>query len=78
VTDPLLVDPDYPLRTVQDLASRQGLEADEPLAVAVIVTVAVPSGMTANLFAPLAMGTRTRLGVQVILHDSPYQVRHAL
>jgi flagellar assembly factor FliW len=79
VTDPLLVAPDYPLPVVQELASHHGLEIDEPLAVAAIVTVPPPPARpTANLLAPLAMGMRTRRGVQVVLHDSPYQVRHAL
>jgi len=79
VTDPLGIDPSYPLPTVQSLAAHSGLEPDEPLAVAVIVTVPpAPRKMTANLMAPIAMGMRSRIGTQVILHDGPYQLRYEL
>ena len=79
VIDPLLVDPAYPLDQVREVAAEMGIEPDEPLAVAALVTVPPPPGRpTANLLAPLAMGMRSRTGVQVILHDSPYGVRHAL
>jgi len=79
VIDPLLVDPAYPLDDVRGAAADLGLKPDEPLAVAVIVTVPRPPGRpTANLLAPIAMGLRSRIGAQVVLHDSPYRVRHAL
>lgn len=79
VTDPLLVAPDYPLAAIQQLAAPAGIEPDEPLGVAAIVTVPPPPRRpTANLLAPVAIGTRSRLGAQVVLHDSPYQVRHEL
>jgi flagellar assembly factor FliW len=79
VMDPLLVAPDYPLPAVQEVATRLGIERDEPLAVAAIVTIpAPPARPTVNLLAPLAMGMRSRRGAQVVLHDSPFQVRHEL
>ncbi|MCC6748515.1 MAG: flagellar assembly protein FliW [Deltaproteobacteria bacterium] len=79
VTDPMLLDPDYPVNSVRSEATALGLEADEPLAVAAIVTVPpAPERPTVNLLAPLALGGRSRRGVQVVLHDSPYPVRHAI
>jgi flagellar assembly factor FliW len=79
VTDPLVLDPDYPLQLVQQLACEYGLEPDEALAVAAVVSVpAPPARPSANLLAPLAMGMKSRLGVQVVLHSSPYRVRHEM
>lgn len=79
VTDPLMEDPDYPLEVVQRLAAPIGLHPEEPLAAAVIVTVPPPPATpTANLLAPVAMGLESRLGVQVVLHDSSYQMRHPI
>ena len=79
VTDPLLEDQGYPLEMVQRLATPIGMDPDEPLAVAVIVTVPPPPATpTANLLAPLAMGLKSRVGVQVVLHETNYQMRHPI
>ena len=79
VTDPLIEDPGYPLELVQRLALPIGLDPDEPLAVAAIVTVpAAPAAPTVNLLAPLAMGLKSQIGVQVVLHETQYQMRHDL
>ena len=79
VTDPLIEDPGYPLDLVLRLAAPIGLEPDEPLAAAVIVTVPPPPETpTANLLAPLAMGLKSRVGVQVVLHETSYQMRHPI
>jgi flagellar assembly factor FliW len=78
VMDPLGVDPAYPLDAVRALAAQAGLE-DDKVGVAAIVTVGpAPARPTVNLMAPLAMGLGARQGVQVVLHTSHYQVRHAL
>jgi len=79
VTDPLLVDASYPVDMVHRLGTELGLDPDEPIAVAAIVCIpGAPKRPSANLLAPVAIGARTQIGVQVVLHDSPYQVRHAL
>ncbi len=79
VTDPLTEDPGYPLELVQRMAMPIGLEPKEPLAVAAIVTVPPPPATpTANLLAPLAMGLKSRLGVQVVLHETKYEMRHPI
>jgi flagellar assembly factor FliW len=79
VIDPLTVDPGYPLAAVRELAAQAGLAPDEQIGVAAIVTVAPPPARpTVNLMAPLALGLRTRQGLQVVLHAGQYQVRHAL
>ncbi len=77
VTDPLVEDEAYPLARVQELAEPLGIKGSEPVAVLSIVTVpAPPAAPTVNLLAPLAIGPKTRLGMQVILHDSKYEMRH--
>lgn len=79
VTDPLLEEPHYPLDLVRRLAAPIGLEPEELLGVAAIVTVPPPPATpTANLLAPLAMGLKSRLGVQVVLHETSYQMRHPI
>jgi flagellar assembly factor FliW len=79
ITDPLGVDPDYPLQAIHEAAAQFGLEQGEPVAVAAIVTVPKPPGRpTANMLAPLVMGKNSRLGVQIVLHDRSYEVRHEL
>lgn len=79
VIDPLQLEPTFPLDAAREIAARQGLEADEPSAVAAIVTVPPPPARpTVNLLAPLVMGRRSRRGVQVVLHEFPYEVRREL
>lgn len=79
VTDPMEVDADYPMDKVHEIAQDLGLDEGEPLAIASIVSVQPPpSPPTANLMAPLVMGLQSRVGVQVVLHNSPYGVRHEM
>ena len=79
VTDPLLVDQQYPLQAAQQQAAMVGMNPDQPLAVAAIVTVPPPpASPTVNLAAPLVMGMTSQQGVQVIIPDSSYLVRHPL
>ena len=79
VTDPVSLDPDYPMDDVRRIYGELGLDPAQPLAIAAIVTVpGPPTRPTANLLAPLVMGLTSRVGVQVVLHDSPYQVRHEM
>lgn len=79
VTDPVELDKDYPIEGARQHALRVGVEEQEPLAVAVIVTVGVAgSKPTANMLAPLVIGTDSRVGVQVVMHDTDYLVRHEL
>ena len=79
VIDPIEVDPAYPVDAVRGQALRFGIEADESMALAVIVSVPpAPAKMTVNLMAPLALGERSMRGFQVVLHRSGYRVRHVL
>lgn len=78
VVDPFLVDPDYPLEEVRRAMSDVGLPAgpDEPLAVAAVVAIPPePEPPTANLLAPIVVQVGSRIGAQVILHDSGYGTR---
>lgn len=79
VTDPVQIDPNYPIDIIRRASTSIGLLEDEPIGVAAIVTVpSPPSRPTANMLAPLAIGSKSRVGVQIILNDAPYQVRHPL
>jgi flagellar assembly factor FliW len=79
VTDPMQIDEEYPVERVRKMAEDLGIEAGEPIAVASIVTVPAPPGKpSVNMMAPLVMGVNSQTGVQVILHDSPFSVRHEL
>jgi flagellar assembly factor FliW len=80
VTDPVAIDPNYPLDELRELAVEiGGLDAKEPLAIAAIVTVPPPPGTpTVNMVAPLIMGMQTRRGTQVILDSDRFLLRHAL
>lgn len=75
LTDPLLVDPSYPLERA---VSRYPF-GDEEVAVASVVTrQADGSGVTVNLAAPLLIGMSSRKAVQVILDDERLSLRAPL
>lgn len=79
VTDPLQIDEEYPVERIRKMAEDVGIEPNEPIAIASIVSVPVPPGKASvNMMAPLVMGVKSQTGVQVILHDSPFSVRHEL
>lgn len=77
VTDPLWLRPDYKVWVRDDDLAK--IEASDGDAVAIYAIVTVPKDpqeMTVNLMAPLLINSRTRLGLQHVQVDSPYQVRH--
>lgn len=79
ITDPLLLDAAYPMDSVRRHAVLAGFDEKESFAVGVIVTVPPPPARaTANLMAPVVMGLEHRVGLQLVLLDSTYDVRHAL
>lgn len=81
VADPLIIAADYPIETVRKEIRAAGIEIgdDDPMAVAVILTVPPPpESPSANMLAPIAVSVNSRKGAQIILHDSPYSTREPL
>ncbi len=77
VIDPTLIRPDYlpPVRR-EDL-ERLGLAAlNEGIFLAICVIPEDPQEMRANLLAPVVVNPSRRLGTQVVLENTDYQVRH--
>ncbi len=81
VMNPMIAFPDYIIRQDEPGIMRLGLdEADGDVQVLVLVTVPQgnPSGITANLAAPLILQAKARRGWQVILEKGPYKVAQPL
>ncbi len=77
--DPLLLKPEYALKLHPEDTALLGLETpDNSVQAWAVVNIGrqAPPEITANLLAPLVINTRTRLGKQVVLFDSPYAIRH--
>lgn len=78
VVDPWAYTPDY-LPDIQD-HHMQELKFDQDAPVLVLATASIPKGkpeaLTLNLYAPLVINLRDRLGKQVTLDESAYTIRH--
>jgi flagellar assembly factor FliW len=62
-----------------DAMTAVGGGAREQLELLAICTTAPDTGtLHANLRGPVVLNPRTRLACQVVLHDSPYSLRHLL
>jgi flagellar assembly factor FliW len=80
IVEPAAFRPDY-APTISDSDARMlGLRHDTPTLLFVVVSVPSddPSGMTANLLAPLVINGSTRQGKQVIVQDEGYTTRHGI
>ncbi|QUI21454.1 flagellar assembly protein FliW [Vallitalea pronyensis] len=78
ITTPLIF-PEYQPEVKDELILRIGDLSDEDLMVHTIVVI--PSDieqMTTNLKAPIIINNKTKKGMQVILEDDQYQVKHNL
>ncbi|NIM06522.1 MAG: flagellar assembly protein FliW [Armatimonadetes bacterium] len=71
--------PDYELEVCESDAELLGMEAPEDAFVLALLTLG-PEGreITANLVAPVVIGTKTRRAKQVILEDERYTTKHPL
>ncbi len=79
VTDPLWLRPDYKVWVRDEDLDKIEAADDDAVAIYVIVTVPKdPQEMTVNLMAPLLINSRTRLGLQHVQVDVPYQIRHRI
>lgn len=78
--DPRTFRPDYKAEINREQVAELELDDEDDAVVLAIVTVPEgnPSGMTANLQAPVVLNARKRLGCQVVMADGPYGIRHPI
>lgn len=77
--DPFRWYPGYAVDLPDAVAESLDLRAPEEAVVRAVVVVREPlERSTVNLMAPIVINGRTRVGRQVVLHDSPYALRHPL
>lgn len=77
ISDPLYFKPDYHVNARRGELSVIEPEHVEDLVVSVIMTVPEdPRLLSANLMAPLVFNMANRRGMQLVLHDQRYPVRH--
>ncbi len=80
VVSPIHFDPQYQLALGQ--TETKLLQVEDPKQLQVWVVVTIPHGqpdkMTANLKAPVVINLANRLGMQVILDNPAYSLRHPL
>jgi flagellar assembly factor FliW len=75
--DPFLFRPDYSLDVNDDSLVDIGVSQPDDVLVFAIVTVPGEGGsVTANLMGPLIINKANRLGIQTILGDSRWRVKH--
>jgi flagellar assembly factor FliW len=77
--EPFIFMPDYAFELGEAEVEALGVQAPEDLLVRCIVTLREdPSGITANLLAPVVFSRRTHLARQIILQDSELPIRFPL
>ncbi len=75
--DPFLFRPDYSLDVNDDSLDDIGVSHPDEVLIFAIVTVPVEGGsVTANLMGPLIINKANRLGIQTVLGDSRWRVKH--
>jgi len=71
--------PDYaPALPAEALAELGSAPADPPLLLAICTLASDTGTFHANLKGPVVINLATRRGCQIVLHDSPYSMRHLL
>ena len=75
--DPFLFRHDYSIDAPDEYINQLGINSPEDALVLVLVTVPPGGGsVTANLMGPLLISRTTRLGVQLVLADPRWSVKH--
>jgi flagellar assembly factor FliW len=75
--DPFLFRPDYSLDVNDDSLGEIGVSQPDNVLVFAIVTVPGEGGtVTANLMGPLIINNQNRLGIQTVLGDTRWRVKH--
>lgn len=79
IINPFMVVPTYEFRLSEtDMADVNSKNSSELAVYAVATIPENPSDATINLMAPIVINENERCGKQVILHESPYSVKHPL
>ncbi len=79
LTNPFVFFPDYDLELSESVVAELEIGSKEDVVVWSVVTVGKQLvEATVNLLAPIIVNVNTKLGKQVILHDSPYVAKHKL
>jgi flagellar assembly factor FliW len=75
--DPFLFRSDYSLDVADEILAEIGIENPEDVIVLAIVTAPSDGGpITANLMGPLIIAKAKRVGMQAVLADSRWRVKH--
>jgi flagellar assembly factor FliW len=75
--DPFLFRPDYAVDVDDDALGEIGIDSPENVLVFAIVTVPPDgSAITANLMGPVIINKSNRVGMQAVLPDSRWRVKH--
>lgn len=79
LVNPVAVYPEYAPKVDIEVVKRLGEPREEDLIVCCIVVVPEDiTKMTVNLKAPLVMNRETQKGIQVVVDNEEYQIRHNL
>ncbi|HAP43878.1 MAG: flagellar assembly protein FliW [Spirochaetes bacterium GWD1_61_31] len=75
--DPFLFRPDYEVDVPDELSQALGMKQADDALILAIVTVPPEGGtITANLMGPLVICRNSRQGIQVVLSDPRWQIKH--
>ena len=75
--DPFLFRPDYAVDVSDEVLSEIGIKgSDDAVVLAIVTAPGDGSPITANLMGPLVIGKTSRRGVQAVLSDSRWRVKH--
>lgn len=75
--DPFLFRPDYTIDVADEYLGEIGVTEPADVLVLAIVTAPAEGGaITANLMGPLVISKSRRLGIQAVLGDSRWRVKH--
>jgi flagellar assembly factor FliW len=79
IINPFMIDPTYEFRlTDSDMEDINSTNSAELAIYAVATIPENPKEATLNLMAPIVINDKDRCGMQVILHESKYSVKHPL
>lgn len=79
LVDPFSFFKEYDIKLEEQMVER--LELEEPTDAIVLTTVTVKEeikGATTNLKAPLVINNKKQLGLQIVLNNNDYQIKHPL
>lgn len=79
VADPFYFFKDYDFTLSSAVQDNLGIQQGEDIRIFTIVTINQQAATaSANLLAPIVVNMKSKLAQQIILHDSPYKVKHEL